>query len=324
MSTRIVSIIGATGLQGSSVVKALLKDGTFKPRAISRNPSSDASKALQALGAEVVAGDSLDKDSLVKALQGSEAVFAVTVPMFRLGDDTGKDETVQGKNMVDAAKQAGVKFFILSSLPSLKQVTNGKHPKAKGYEDKAVAEEYLKASGLAHASIHTAFFLENFWRFGFLKPSDTGFSVTLPIVVAETHPSMVWVERDVPAAVLGLLKGYNQPATASLVNGGVFPVVSTRQSFGEVTEALSKGMSALLKLLRSLLTRFKALGKPVEFKTSPPTGMLPVDEMWTVHKELDGLYGDIPHPNPDLVKLGVKLSTLDEFIENDIKPRFSS
>lgn len=98
-SQRIVAVFGATGLQGfeiisrhtqypisdalyiynlgSAVVDALLKDGSFVPRAISRDPESEASKKLKACGVEVVKGDPVDKASLVSALRGSEAVFAV-------------------------------------------------------------------------------------------------------------------------------------------------------------------------------------------------------------------------------------------------------
>jgi uncharacterized protein YbjT (DUF2867 family) len=113
------------------VVDALLKDGTFVPRAISRDPDSEASKKLKARGVEVVKGDSVDKASLVNALRGSEAVFAVrghllcleleiqwniiiqvTVPVFFLPNMEDKNEKVQGTNMVDAAKEVGVKFFI--------------------------------------------------------------------------------------------------------------------------------------------------------------------------------------------------------------------
>lgn len=58
-------------------MEALLKDGTFTPRAITRNPESDVSLKLKGMGAEVIKGDSGDKASLVAALRGSEAVFAV-------------------------------------------------------------------------------------------------------------------------------------------------------------------------------------------------------------------------------------------------------
>lgn len=64
-------------MPGSSVLNAIMSDGTFKPRAISRNPESAASLALLARGIEVVKADLWDKTSIVEALQGSEAVFAV-------------------------------------------------------------------------------------------------------------------------------------------------------------------------------------------------------------------------------------------------------
>ncbi|KZP02738.1 NmrA-like protein, partial [Athelia psychrophila] len=73
--SRIVAVFGATGTQGSSVVNALLQDKTFSPRAITRNPSSDAAKALAARGVEVVTGDLWDKESIRKAVAGCEAVF---------------------------------------------------------------------------------------------------------------------------------------------------------------------------------------------------------------------------------------------------------
>jgi uncharacterized protein YbjT (DUF2867 family) len=58
-------------------LEAVLKDGTFAPRAITRDPESEASLKLKARGVEVVKGDTADKASLVNALRGSEAVFAV-------------------------------------------------------------------------------------------------------------------------------------------------------------------------------------------------------------------------------------------------------
>jgi uncharacterized protein YbjT (DUF2867 family) len=48
----VVAVVGATGRQGSAVVRDLLQDG-WQVRALTRNPSSDATQALQALGAEI-------------------------------------------------------------------------------------------------------------------------------------------------------------------------------------------------------------------------------------------------------------------------------
>lgn len=67
------------GLIGTSVVQALLKDGTFKPRAVTRSANSDAARSLAALGAEVVEAAFDDKDALQRAVTGAECVFLVSV-----------------------------------------------------------------------------------------------------------------------------------------------------------------------------------------------------------------------------------------------------
>lgn len=53
-------------LQGGGVVDALLSQGKFKVRAISRDPQSDNAKALTRRGVEVVQGDLNDKASLIE------------------------------------------------------------------------------------------------------------------------------------------------------------------------------------------------------------------------------------------------------------------
>ena len=67
---KIIAVVGATGQQGSGLVKAILADpsGGFAARAITRNPNSDKAKELARLGAEVVAGDVDDEASLTKAM----------------------------------------------------------------------------------------------------------------------------------------------------------------------------------------------------------------------------------------------------------------
>lgn len=59
------------------MVQALLADGTFVPRAITRNCSSEKALKLKSLGAEVVQADLWDIDSLKQALSGVEAVYGV-------------------------------------------------------------------------------------------------------------------------------------------------------------------------------------------------------------------------------------------------------
>ncbi|KAJ7704997.1 hypothetical protein B0H17DRAFT_1326445 [Mycena rosella] len=301
-SSRIVSVFGATGLQGSAVVEALLKDGTFTPRAISRNPESDASLKLKARGVEVVKGDSGDKPSLVDALRGSEAVFAVTVPAFTDSTGATPDELTQGTNMVDAAKEVGVKFFIFSSLPSITKLSGGKYQNVVHYEDKAAVEEYLKSSGLPNASLLLGGFLEGYWRSHLLHKTATGFDFGVPSFTATDREAFTWVERDVPAAALALLKNYTDQSKN--ISGKSYPVVTTLS----YTELVAKTA--------------KVLGAEVTFTTKPDFGLLPVDEMFAAHAEYSGLYTAEPEPNPALVALGVNLGTIDEFLQTEVKPRF--
>lgn len=64
-----IAVLGATGTQGGGVAKALLKSGEWNVRAITRNTSSTAAKALAASGAELVAANADDVDSLVNAFE---------------------------------------------------------------------------------------------------------------------------------------------------------------------------------------------------------------------------------------------------------------
>lgn len=78
MSPKLVVVIGATGKQGGSVVDALLKNPeSYSVRAVTRNPNSDKSCALAARGAEVVAGNLDDYNSLLKAFQ----VSGIQIPL---------------------------------------------------------------------------------------------------------------------------------------------------------------------------------------------------------------------------------------------------
>ncbi|OJJ33322.1 hypothetical protein ASPWEDRAFT_116058 [Aspergillus wentii DTO 134E9] len=67
--SKLLAVVGATGTQGHSVIDAALKDGKYRIRSITRNPSSEKATALSALGVEVVQADLDDEASLIKALE---------------------------------------------------------------------------------------------------------------------------------------------------------------------------------------------------------------------------------------------------------------
>src|SRR5450432_3968557 len=113
MNKKIIVVIGATGLQGKGVVNALVNEGTFNVKAITRNPEKYSGKAH-----EVVSGDLNNVQSLKDAFKNAYGVFVVT------NFWEGADEIDQGKNAIEAAKAAGIIHFVWSTLPNVDSISN--------------------------------------------------------------------------------------------------------------------------------------------------------------------------------------------------------
>lgn len=145
---KLAVIVGATGGQGNSVVKALLKDPSYKVRGITRNPSSEKGKVLSAQGVEVVAADLNDEASLVKAFSGASVVYGVTdffEPFVKTNpEEAMKVEYGQGVNIVSAAsKTSTLEHFIWSTLPDSRKISNGEYI-LPHFDAKARIDAYIK------------------------------------------------------------------------------------------------------------------------------------------------------------------------------------
>ncbi|KAJ6537946.1 NAD(P)-binding protein [Mycena capillaripes] len=301
----IITIFGATGTQGSAVIEAVLADGKYTPRAVSRSLDSVGSKALIAKGVEVVVGNLWDKESLKNAIHGSEVVFGVTNfwdPEVFPADPHGKGEIIQGKNLVDAAKEVGVKLFIWSSVPNATKESNGLYKHVYHADNKAVIEDYLRASGVPYAVILTGWFLENLWKFGSLQKTDTGYTIPIPKFGPDDIQITTWVGRDLGPAVVALVTHYADPSKNVL--GKSYPVVSARFTYPKFAAAIAA-----------------AIKKEVTFTPLETAGSAELDEMFLFQAKV-GAYTDTPDPNPDLVALGVKFGPMEEFIQKEVVPRF--
>src|SRR6266513_6283919 len=113
---KLVAVIGATGQQGGGVVRALQDNGQFKVRALSRNPGKHRD-----LADDVIEADLNRPETLKAAFEGAHGVFLVT--NFR---EKGADESKQATAAVRAAKEAGVKHFVWSTLPNVEAISGGK------------------------------------------------------------------------------------------------------------------------------------------------------------------------------------------------------
>lgn len=102
-----VLVTGATGQLGSRIVEELLAN-TRDVIALARSPEKATN--LAELGAEVRAGDFDDVDSLRAAFEGAEVVTLVTSKAHV------KERILQQENVLEAAKDAGVKRIVLASF----------------------------------------------------------------------------------------------------------------------------------------------------------------------------------------------------------------
>ncbi len=148
-----VLVTGATGKQGGALARLLLKRG-HRVLALVRSPDSAAAKDLEQRGAELTPGDFEDPDSLERAMQGVDAVFAMATPFDAAGLE---GEVRHGRHLIDTAKLARVRHFLYSSVAGADQNTGIPH-----FETKHVVEQHLHQSGLPSTIVAPVFFMENF------------------------------------------------------------------------------------------------------------------------------------------------------------------
>ena len=188
---RIIAVVGATGTQGGSLVRAILGDvsGRFIPRGVSRNVNSDKAKALAKLGAEVVAADIDDVESLKRAFKGAYAAYCVT---FFWEHFSPEKEIAQASNMAKAAKEAGIEHVIWSTLEDTRKwvpLNDGRMPTLMGKykvphaDAKGEANQVFTELSLPTTFLLTSAYWENliYGGMGPQKGPDGKLAITLPI-----------------------------------------------------------------------------------------------------------------------------------------------
>jgi uncharacterized protein YbjT (DUF2867 family) len=145
---RLILVTGATGNQGGAVALHLLQRG-FRVRTLTRDPEKPTAKALVLQGAEVVQGNLDDRASIEQALEGVYGVFSVQ-NFFEAGYE---GEIRQGITLADAAKAAGVRHFVYSSVGSAHRKTQIPH-----FESKWQIEEHLRQIAIPHTVLRPVAF----------------------------------------------------------------------------------------------------------------------------------------------------------------------
>jgi uncharacterized protein YbjT (DUF2867 family) len=110
MKKRIL-VIGATGHQGKSVIRALRRHREFSIRGLVRRPDSEAARRLAEEGVELAAGDLDDRKSLERAMTDVYGVFS-----YQNMADGVKKEEERGKRVAQVAQWADVPHLVYSSV----------------------------------------------------------------------------------------------------------------------------------------------------------------------------------------------------------------
>ncbi|KZO94754.1 NAD(P)-binding protein [Calocera viscosa TUFC12733] len=297
MSDKIVVVLGATGLQGGSVVSALLAHGEYAIRGVSRDPSSAASQALVKQGVEMVTGEVSDLGTLISAFKGAWAVFGVTLPF------TPVSELQQGRNIVDACRSAEVPLLVWSSLPNATKVSGGKYTKVTHWDQKAQVDEYIKETGQDAVILQTGGFVENILLYHYLRPSPTPGSWTLawPVVRPTTPLAMSYIGADFGPCVVKVLDVWRRGEGDKLGNEPI-PVCSFTMTIREIVEGIEK-----------------LSGKNVEYEVVPHMPNEELQQMLLLADE--GMrYSTNTFPTPLFVELGVQFHTFEDYVRKELLP----
>jgi uncharacterized protein YbjT (DUF2867 family) len=188
---KIIAVVGATGAQGGGLVRAILSDpaGKFAARALTRDPNSDKAKDLARQGAEVVAADVGDVESLKRAFQGAYGAFCVT---FFWAHFSPEKELAHATSMAEAAKHARLEHVIWSTLEDTRNwvpLSDDRMPTLQGkykvphFDAKGEANRVFTCLGVPSTFLLTAFYWDNFIYFGMgpKKGPDGKLAITFPM-----------------------------------------------------------------------------------------------------------------------------------------------
>jgi uncharacterized protein YbjT (DUF2867 family) len=191
MQSKTIAVLGATGSQGGGLVRAILADpeAGFGVRALTRDPASDKARELARLGAEVVAANVDDANSLRAAFHGAHGAYCVT---FFWEHFSPEKELAQAGNLARAAKDAGIAHVIWSTLEDTRRrvpLVDTRMPTIKGrykvphFDAKGEANHLFSDLGLPVTFLLTSFYWDNLIHFGMgpRKGPDGKLAFVLPM-----------------------------------------------------------------------------------------------------------------------------------------------
>jgi uncharacterized protein YbjT (DUF2867 family) len=261
---KIIAIMGATGSQGGGLAQAILNDpnGGFGVRAITRDVNSDKARALKAKGAEVVAADIDDVESLKKAFAGAYGVYGVT---FFWAHFSPEKENQGAKNIANAAKAAGVQHVIWSTLEDTRKLvplSDNRMPTLQGkykvphFDAKGEVDHVFTDLGLPVTFLLTSFYWDNMYMFKLgapIKTPDGTHLMTLPM--GNKRLSGI-ASEDIGGCAYGIFKKGKD------LIGKTVGIAGEHLTVPQMAEKISKAMGINAKYNEVTPDQFRAFGFP--------------------------------------------------------------
>jgi uncharacterized protein YbjT (DUF2867 family) len=264
MSTKkLITVFGATGAQGGGLVRAILNDknSEFSVRAVSRDVNSDKAKELAALGAELVQADLAHPESVKKAMEGAYGAYCVT---FFWAHFSPEQEAAEARAMAEAAKAAGVKHVIWSTLEDTRKMVplhDDRMPtlmekyKVPHFDSKGESDKIFKDLGVPTTFLLTTFYWDNLIYFGMgpKKGADGVYAITFPM--GDAPLSGIWAE-DIGKCAYGIFK-----KGPSMI-GKTIGIAGEHITVADMAKELSKAMGEEVRYNKVTPAMFRSFGFP--------------------------------------------------------------
>jgi NADH dehydrogenase len=288
-----ILVVGATGLVGGQIARTLLEQGrTTRVLVRSQSPYEQLVNA----GAQPVFGDLKGPASLVSALDGVDTVITTATAGSRGGTDTPEAVDLAGnRSLIDAARRAGVRHFILTSTIAADEASPS--PILRG---KAVSESYLRDSGIPFT----------------ILAADTIADLLLPLIVG--GPALT----GQPVTLVG--DGRRRHSFIAARDFAAFAVASMGNPHAMNRRVIIGGPDALS--LRDVVALYeRRLGHPVPVQTIAPGELLPnlppvpglTETVSSMAAALDTF--DSPIDMDETARtFGVQLTPIDDVLAQDV------
>jgi len=213
---KIIVVFGATGSQGGGLANAILNDkkSEFTVRAVTRDSSSDKSKALSDSGAEVVEADINDFDSVKKALRGAYGAYIVT---FFWEHFSPEKEINQARELAKAAKQEGLEHVIWSTLEDTRMwvpLNSDQMPtlqdkyKVPHFDVKGEANQFFIAEKVPVTFMLASFYWDNMIHFGLGPKRDENGKLAISFPMGDKKMAGISAD-DIGKCAYGIFKKGN-------------------------------------------------------------------------------------------------------------------